>query len=70
MRVSRLLCTKKLWGGRFTGATDPLMESFNDSFPYDQRMWAADIQGSLVYVEALHACTLLDTAEAEKLTSG
>ena len=24
---------KKLWGGRFTGATDPLMEKFNESMP-------------------------------------
>ena len=32
--------TKKLWGGRFTGATDPLMEKFNESLPFDKRMWA------------------------------
>jgi argininosuccinate lyase len=72
MRASRLVCatTKKLWGGRFTGATDPLMEAFNDSFPYDQRMWAADIQGSLVYVQALRKCSLLDDVEAEALSSG
>ena len=35
---------KKLWGGRFTGATDPLMEKFNESLPFDQRMWAEDIR--------------------------
>ena len=37
---------KKLWGGRFTGATDPLMEKFNESLPFDQRMWAEDIRVS------------------------
>lgn len=36
--------TKKLWGGRFTGKTDPLMEKFNESLPFDKRMWAEDIQ--------------------------
>jgi hypothetical protein len=36
--------TKKLWGGRFTGATDPLMEKFNESLPSDRRMWAEDIR--------------------------
>lgn len=36
--------TKKLWGGRFTGATDPLMEKFNESLPFDKRMWAEDIR--------------------------
>ena len=35
---------KKLWGGRFTGATDPLMEKFNESLPFDKRMWKEDIQ--------------------------
>ena len=35
---------KKLWGGRFTGATDPLMERFNESLPFDKRLWAEDLQ--------------------------
>jgi len=35
---------KKLWGGRFTGKTDPLMEKFNESLPFDRRMWAEDIK--------------------------
>lgn len=38
--------TKKLWGGRFTGKTDPLMEKFNESLPFDKRMWAEDIRVS------------------------
>ena len=40
--------TKKLWGGRFTGKTDPLMEKFNESLPFDKRMWAEDIRVRLV----------------------
>lgn len=40
---------KKLWGGRFTGQTDPLMEKFNESLPFDKRMWAEDIQVSLCW---------------------
>ena len=35
---------KKLWGGRFTGKTDPLMEKFNESLPFDKRMWEEDIR--------------------------
>ena len=35
---------KKLWGGRFTGKTDPLMEKFNESLPFDKRMWSEDIR--------------------------
>lgn len=37
---------KKLWGGRFTGETDPLMEKFNESLYFDKRMWAEDIKAS------------------------
>ena len=35
---------KRLWGGRFTGKVDPLMEQFNDSLPFDKRMWREDLQ--------------------------
>lgn len=34
----------KLWGGRFTGAIDPLMEKFNESLPFDKRLWREDLQ--------------------------
>lgn len=34
----------KLWGGRFTGTVDPIMEKFNASIQYDKRMWKADIE--------------------------
>ena len=39
---------KKLWGGRFTGKVDPLMERFNESLPFDRRMWREDLQVTLV----------------------
>ena len=53
--ISRAMCTQpvKLWGGRFTGETDPIMEAFNRSMGYDQRMWSQDIQGSKAYALAL-----------------
>jgi hypothetical protein len=40
--------TPKLWGGRFTGKVDPLMEKFNASLPLDKRMWAEDIRVRLL----------------------
>jgi argininosuccinate lyase len=42
-----MAAAKKLWGGRFTGATDPLMEAFNNSIDFDKRLWSADIRGSI-----------------------
>nr|QKY14862.1 argininosuccinate lyase (ASL) [Polytomella parva] len=61
---------KKLWGGRFTGKTDPLMEKFNESLPFDKRMWAEDIKGSQAYAKALSKASILTPAEAEAIISG
>ena len=62
--------TGKLWGGRFTGATDPLMEAFNASIGFDQRMWRADITGSQAYARALARAGLLTDAEAQQIVAG
>jgi argininosuccinate lyase len=60
----------RLWGGRFTGKTDPLMEAFNNSFPFDRRMWRQDLVGSIAYAGALARAGLLTAAEAEELARG
>lgn len=62
--------TKKLWGGRFTGKTDPLMEEFNASISFDRRMWQADIQGSQAYARALAHAHLLSDSEVETIVAG
>ena len=51
-----------LWGGRFTGQTDPLMARFNASLPFDWRLWDADITGSIAWARAIAHAGLL-TAE-------
>ena len=38
---------KKLWGGRFNGTTDAVMERFNASITYDRRLCFVDIQVSI-----------------------
>ncbi|KAF5358244.1 hypothetical protein D9756_001664 [Leucocoprinus leucothites] len=60
----------KLWGGRFTGKTDPLMHEFNQSLKYDKRMHSADIRGSIAYAKALSRVGILTEGEREKLTDG
>ena len=62
--------TQKLWGGRFTGPTDPLMEQFNASLAFDRRLWRADIQGSQAYARALARAGLLRDDEAATLVEG
>ncbi len=62
--------SNKLWGGRFTGKTDPLMEKFNASINFDKRMWAADIRGSQAYARALVPAAIITQGEADQLVTG
>ncbi|KAG8996897.1 argininosuccinate lyase [Tulasnella sp. JGI-2019a] len=61
---------QKLWGGRFTGQTDPLMHEFNQSLRYDRRMHAVDIESSVAYAKALRKSGLLTEEEEEKMLEG
>ncbi|NXE27254.1 ARLY2 lyase, partial [Ardeotis kori] len=60
----------KLWGGRFSGSTDPVMEILNASIAYDQRLSEVDIQGSMAYAKALEKAGILSKPELEKMLSG
>ena len=62
--------SSKLWGGRFTGKTDPLMEKFNASINFDKRLWAVDLRGSQAYAWALARSGIITTGEAEQLVTG
>ncbi len=43
----------KAWEGRFSGATEPLMERFSSSIQVDWRLFPYDIEGSIAYAEML-----------------
>lgn len=60
----------KLWGGRFTGATDPLMDLYNASLPYDKIMYDADLTGTKVYTQGLNKLKLISDDELEKIHEG
>lgn len=60
----------KLWGGRFTGATDPLMNLYNASLPYDKVMYDADLTGTKVYTQGLNKLKLITDEELEKIHEG
>lgn len=61
---------QKLWGGRFTGATDPLMHLYNASLPYDYKMYKADLEGTKVYTAGLNKLKLITDDELEKIHEG
>ncbi|MCX5701962.1 MAG: argininosuccinate lyase [Candidatus Omnitrophica bacterium] len=58
---------KKLWGGRFSKKTDPLVEEFTKSIQYDQKLAEYDVIGSIAHVDILEKCVLLTRKEANKL---
>ena len=60
----------KLWGGRFSGETDPVMEDFNASINIDKRMWKEDIEGSVAYAKALAKISLITNKERDLLIGG
>jgi argininosuccinate lyase len=60
----------KLWGGRFGTQTDGLMEQFQDSIRFDQRLYRADVRGSQAYARALHRAGLLTADECEAIERG
>lgn len=60
----------KLWGGRFTGETDRLVEMFNASIGFDHRLYHYDILGSRVHVKMLARTGIITEKEAEEIAAG
>lgn len=60
----------KLWGGRFEGTVDPVMEKFNASMSYDKAMWKHDLEGSIAYAKALEKAQLLTEEERITIVNG
>ena len=61
---------KKAWSGRFAKKENPLMESFNASISFDQRLYREDIQGSLVHAKMLKKIGVLSQKEYEDIQKG
>lgn len=55
----------KLWGGRFSKATDALVDDFNSSIRFDARMYAQDIKGSMAHAEMLGRQGIISKADAD-----
>ncbi len=62
--------TSKLWGGRFQGQTDTLVESFTASIGFDCRLYEYDIQGSVAHCQTLQRAKVLSTRESQTIIKG
>lgn len=53
----------KLWGGRFDQSTHKLLEKFNASIGFDQKMFQEDIEGSIAHSKMLNRIGVLSEKE-------
>lgn len=60
----------KLWGGRFTKATNELVEKETASIGFDYKLAEEDIQGSIAHVRMLAKSGIIDAVEADTIESG
>lgn len=59
-----------LWGGRFEGETNALVWQFNQSLPFDRRLWREDIAGSIAHAKMLGRQGIITRSDAATLVSG
>ncbi len=59
-----------LWGGRFSEGPDPLAARFTHSIGFDQRLWDADITGSIAWARAICRAGLITEEERDRLIEG
>ena len=62
--------SSKLWGGRFSEATDAFVERFTASVDFDQRLYQQDIDGSIAHATMLASTGVLSQHESEQIIDG
>jgi len=60
----------KPWGGRFTEATNKLVEEFTASVPYDWRLYPYDIAGSIAHATMLAKTGIITKTESRRIIKG
>jgi argininosuccinate lyase len=60
----------KPWSGRFTEATNALVEEFTASIPYDWRLYPYDIAGSMVHADMLGRQGIIAKTESRRIVRG
>lgn len=60
----------KLWAGRFQKETDSLVNEFNASIGFDQRLYEQDIKGSIAHATMLGEQGIIPQEDAESIVAG
>lgn len=59
-----------MWGGRFQGGPDALMDRINASIDYDQRLWRQDIAGSKAHCAMLITQGIIGAEDGQDILDG
>ena len=62
--------SSKLWGGRFSGETNEIVERFNASIDFDRRLYREDIAGSIAHAHMLAAQGIISAEDSNAIVSG
>src|SRR3954464_5983761 len=62
--------SNKMWGGRFTGRPDAIMEEINVSIDVDRELYAQDIAASKAHAAMLAAQGIISTSDAKNIAKG
>ena len=60
----------KLWGGRFAKSTNVMVDDFNSSIRFDERLYKHDIIGSIAHVTMLAKQNIISTEDMAVIKSG
>jgi argininosuccinate lyase len=60
----------KLWGGRFSGDTNELVDAFNASIDFDRRLYREDIAGSIAHARMLAQQGIISDADRDAIVAG
>lgn len=60
----------KLWQGRFEEPTAKDADDFNDSLPFDKKLWREDITASVAHARMLGKCGIISAEESDGICGG
>src|SRR6201981_4216752 len=62
--------SNEMWGGRFSGRPDAIMEEINVSIDVDRHLYAQDIAASKAHAEMLAAQGIISASDAKNIARG
>jgi argininosuccinate lyase len=60
----------RMWGGRFEGGPDAIMEEINASISFDKRLAAQDIAGSVAHAQMLADAGIISAKDRDAILAG